>query len=182
MVGQFLSLYNSPDVNFQYKSDLTAGDLSNNDALVSDVKTPDSTMKKIMFFPINIENFGSLADGDWWNGWNVYYPEAYFRVRMIYGVYGSFTYLWTEEVTKPWDQGGLTFPEKVETKGTTIITTTGAGAWTTGITDFFSSPTGLLWTFFVIMVIVIIAVSAFNPGLWTALFMSRQKGGRRKGA
>jgi len=181
MVGQFLSLYNSPDVNFQYKSDMTAGDLSNNGALASDVKTPDSTMKKIMFFPINIENFGSLADGDWWNGWNVYYPEAYFRVRMIYGVYGTFTYLWTEEVTKPWDQGGLTFPEQVETQGTTIITTTGAGAWTTGITDFFGSPTGLLWTFFVIMVIAIVVVSAFNPGLWTALFMSRQKGGRRKG-
>lgn len=177
MVGQFLSLYDSPDVNFQYKSDLTAGDLTNNDALASDVKTPDSTMKKIMFFPINIENFGTLTEvvGNVLgipNAWDIYYPEAYFRVRMIYGVYGTFKYLWTEEVTKPWSEGGLTFPPVVETAGTTIIHAAGPAAWTIGITDWFSNPLNQLWTLFIIMVIVIALVSVLNPGLWTSLLVT----------
>jgi hypothetical protein len=175
LVGQSVNLYNQPSVDFQYKSDLTGTGFSDPQLLTSDVKAPDSTMHKVMYFPINIENFGSLAVGDWWNGWNVYYPEAYFRIRMIYGVYGTFTYLWTEQVTQPWEEGGLEFPEKVEIAGTTVIHTEGAGAWTAGITDFFTSPGGLLWTFFVIMVIVIIFVTVANPGMWTALAMSRKR-------
>ena len=195
MVGQFISLYNEPDVNFQYKEDLTAGDLQNNDALTNDVKAPDSTMHKVMYFPMNIENLGTLVKetGNFLGiptGWDVYYPEAYFRVRMIYGVYGTFTYLWTEQVTQPWKivdpvtgettyPGGLSYPEKVEIAGTTIIHAAGPAAWTTGITDYFSQPTTLLWSFFIIMVIVIIIVSVANPGMWTAIAMSRNKGKAR---
>jgi len=176
MIGQFISLYNSPDVSFQYKSDLTATGFNNPTALTNDVKTPDSTMHKVMYFPINIENFGTLVEqaGDFLGvptAWDIYYPEAYFRMRMIYGVYGTFTYLWTEEVTKPWPVG-LEFPEKVEIAGTTIIHAEGPAAWTTGITDFFTSPTGLLWTFFTIIVILVVVVTIMNPGVWASLAMA----------
>jgi hypothetical protein len=187
MIGQFLSLYNSPDVSFQYKSDLTATGFNNPTALTNDVKTPDSTMHKVMYFPINIENFGTLVEqaGDVLGiptAWDIYYPEAYFRMRMIYGVYGTFTYLWTEEVTQPWEEGGLEFPEKVEIAGTTIIHAEGPAAWTTGITDFFTSPTGLLWTFFIAIVIVLLFVTVLNPGVWTSAvltYKSARPRGRR---
>jgi len=194
MVGQFMSLYNQPEVKFQYKEDLSAADLNNNNAVTSHVKTPDSTMQKTMYFPMNIENLGTLSEvaGYFLNvptAWDIYYPEAYFRVRMIYGVYGTFTYLWTEQVTQPWKivnpdtgqttyPGGLGYPAKVETAGTTIIHAAGPAAWTTGVSDWLtnwaSNPFTQLWTFFIIMVVVIVAVTVLNPGMWSAIAMSRK--------
>jgi hypothetical protein len=120
LVGETIMLYDAPESMFTYN--LPAGA---SDASTSMVKTPDSRMKKVMYFPINIQNFGTYAEGSVADGFKVYYPSAYFRIRMIYGVYGTFTYLWTEEVTKPVTQGGLDFPDQVETQGTTIISTPG---------------------------------------------------------
>jgi len=194
LVGQFLSLYNDADPNFQYKDELKSPDWNNNNATTKGVKSPDSTMHKVMYFPMNIENLGTLSEvaGYFLNvptAWDIYYPSAYFRVRMIYGVYGTFTYLWTEQVTDLWKivnpvtnqttyTGGLGFPAVVETHGTTIIHAAGPAAWTTGVSDWLtnwvSNPFTQLWTFFIIMVIVIVAVTLLNPGMWSALVMSRK--------
>jgi len=174
LVGQMISLYDAPEVKFEYKSDLQPN-FQDLNGTTADVKTPDSTMHKVMYFPINIDNFGTLVKGDWWHGWNVWYPSAYFRIRMIYGVYGTFTYLWTEEVTKPFDQGGLEFPEEVEREQTTVIHTEGVASWFEGLTDWLTNPMTLMWTFFIIIVIVILFVTIFNPGIWAMIFAGRRK-------
>jgi hypothetical protein len=159
MVGQFITLYDSPDAAFTYE--LSEQDFS--ESVTQDVKSPDSSMKKVMYFPINIANFGTFADGNVWNGFKIYYPSAYFRVRMIYGVYGNFTYLWTEEVTKPTDQGGLDYPATIETHGTTIIST--PGIWT--------QMGSLLWIIIaiVIIIIVIFGLSIFMSGAGMSILL-----------
>lgn len=187
MLGQFISLYDEPEVQFRYEPRNTN---YQSDSLASSVKTPDSAMKKVMYFPINVENFGTYAEGKGimgTSGWNVYYPSTYFRVRMIYGVYGTFKYLWTEEVTKPFVvtdpvtgnttyPGGLDYPKTIEIHGTTVIHTSGpltpfadlAG----GIGDWFSNPFNQLWTFLIIMVIVMLGFTALNPGVWGSLALA----------
>jgi len=176
LVGQMISLYDAPEVKFEYKSDFQQPNFQDaNATYTNDVKTPDSTMHKVMYFPINIDNFGTLVKGDWWNGWYVYYPSAYFRIRMIYGVYGTFTYLWTEQVTKPFDQGGLDFPKEIERVNTTIIYHEGFGSNFQWVTDWFTNPMTLMWTFFILIVIVLGLMTVFNPGIWTMIFAGRKK-------
>lgn len=185
MIGSFISLYNEPNVNFQYKSDLTEQDFNNIKGVTDDVKTPDSTMYKVMYFPMTIENFGTLTEVAGSvvgvpTAWDVYYPEAYFRMRMIYGVYGTFKYLWTEQVTLPWKivdpvtgevtyPGGLDYPSEFERQGTVIIHAAGPAAWTVGITDWFANPFNLFYSFLVIMVVLVLVVTVLNPGLWGSL-------------
>jgi hypothetical protein len=190
MVGQFISLYDEPDVQFSYEPSNTNYDA---DSLASSVKTPDSTMKKVMYFPINVENFGTYAESQGFlKGWKVYYPSCYFRVRMIYGVYGTFKYLWTEQVTKPFYnatsgeyEGGLDYPKTIERHGTTVIHTSGpltpfADLWG-GIGGWFSNPFNQLWTVFIIIVIVVLVVTFLNPGLWAGIIGAYQSNRKSRG-
>jgi len=125
LIGSTISLFDEPASQFSYTTPSDAG--SHTDA-TKRVKSPDSRLKKVMYFPMTIQNFGTLALGDWWNGWTVYYPTTYFRIRMLYGVYGKFTYLWTEETAKALEYPGF------ERRGTTIIHAPGLwenlGGWT----------------------------------------------------
>lgn len=174
MVGQYICLYDEPDIHFTYVEPSNTNFDKETD-LTQSVKVPDSAMQKVMYFPINIQNFGTYAEAKGYMGvygWNVYYPSAYFRVRMIYGVYGSFKYLWTEEVTKSMDEGGLDFPEEIERHGTTVITTTGPLTPFEGIASWFANPFNQLWIAFITIVIVVLVVTFLNPGLWGNLALA----------
>lgn len=54
LIGQTISLYDAPDSQFSYTTDSKV-DIS---SATNRIKTPDSSMKKIMYFPINVLNFG----------------------------------------------------------------------------------------------------------------------------
>lgn len=182
MVGQFISLYDEPEVQFSYE---TSNTNYQPDSLAQSVKTPDTSMKKVMYFPINVENFGTYAEAHTWGltGYTVYYPSAYFRVRMIYGVYGTFKYLWTEELAK---DPVIKYPEEIERHGTTVIHTSGPltpfADLVGGIGGWFSNPLNQLWTLFVVLIIVIVIATLLNPGLWTSIldvYKSRGKSSRK---
>lgn len=173
-VGQHLSLFTEPEASFSYQ--LSEDDYSES-SLTDSIQSPDSSLKKVMYFPVNIQTLGTYADGDWAKGWDVYYPSGYFRVRIIYGVYGQFTYLWTEEVTKPVEEGGLDYPEEMEREGTTVLHAEGMGSWFSGIGDFVTSPYGILYTLLFLGIIVIAAVILINPALLLGLFALKKRGG-----
>lgn len=151
LIGQTLSLYDAPDSKFTYTPTSNVKDIG---ALTDKVKTPDSSMLKVMYFPINVLNFGTYTTGNFWDGFKVYYPSCYFRIRMIYGVYGTFTYLWTESVTKPMNQGGLNYPVVQEQHGTTIIDTPG----------LLSSIGGLSWWILLAVGVVIFLIFMLAAG------------------
>ena len=179
LTGQFLSLYCEPSVSFSYEAEmLETTDYTNNAKLANSVKAPDSSMRKTMYFPINIQNFGTLAKGDFWNGWTVYYPSCYLRVRMIYGVYGDFTYLWTEELAK---DPTIDYPDEPEHHGTTVIHVEGAGAWWQGL---ITSPwtwlgvfSGLLILGLALFLFIILAVPG-GSAILAGLFARRGRGSR----
>jgi len=150
LIGQTLSLYDAPDSKFTYNP---GSNVNNIGSLTDRVKTPDSSMKKVMYFPINVLNFGTYTTGNFWDGFKVYYPSCYFRIRMIYGVYGTFTYLWTESVTKDISEGGLNFPVVQEQHGTTIIDTPGILGAIGGLSWWILLAVGV-----VVLVIILIAV------------------------
>jgi hypothetical protein len=173
LVGQFLSMYNQPSPEFEYGGPIASDTDYSADSVGSSIKTQDSRMQKVMYFPINVQNFGTLLDPDSGivNGWTVYYPTCYFRVRILYGVYGTFTYLWTEELAK---DPTVNYPDEIERHQTTVTYTPGP---LTGFASWFANPFNQLWLFFVIIVIVLVAVSVLNPGLWTILAGRRRPEG-----
>jgi len=186
--GTQLKLYSQPDEQYYYLSDLMQmQEFREDDAFLEQVgcniKAPSSEMQKTMYFPINIQNVGTKVTGDWWDGWTVYYPSVYLHVRLIYGVYGQFTYLWTQEVTKELGEGGLGFPEEFERQGTVIVHTPGVSGWFSGIADWLSSPFSQLWIFFIIIIATVIIITVFNPGVWARLISAlkgRQRGERKR--
>jgi len=168
LVGSFLSLYNEPSAQFGYDAQTYQGGYQNDNAYLGYVKTPDTRMKKVMYFPINILNFGTHSTGYElpWSAGTLYYPSCYFRVRILYGVYGTFTYLWTEELAK---DPTVNYPDEIERHGTYVINTPGIGNWFSGLTDWLSNPFNQMWVLFFSVLIVVAIVSIASPGLWTVL-------------
>jgi len=163
LVGQFISLYDSPDAQFSY--DLSETDFGAYN-LIETLKSPSSEIKETMYFPINIQNFGTYADGSIFSGWRVFYPTCYFRIRMLYGVYGNFTYLWTEELAKDPD---VDYPDEPERHDTIVIDVPGAADWwdafITNPWTWLSILSGLAFTFLIVLAIIAIAV----PGGYAAI-------------
>ena len=179
LVGQPLCLYNEPSVTFDYEPNMLEGDYLD-DKVTQYTKTPDSRMRKTMYFPINIGTLGTLVEGDFWNGWTVYYPSAYFRMRMLYGVYGSFTYLWTEELAK---DPTVNYPEEPERHGTTVIHVKGASSYFEGVSAWFTSPWTFLWTFIIfgfLILVALIVLAIFAPGFLNVI--GGLVGGKKKGS
>jgi hypothetical protein len=185
LVGQFISLYNEPSASFDYEPQLYEGSTFPTDTVTDYVKTPDSRMKKTMYFPINILNFGTYADptrytGPWPTEWRIFYPSCYFRMRVLYGVYGSFTYLWTEELAK---DPTVKYPAEPERHGTSIIHVEGfdLGTWLQGI---ITNPFTYLWTFLIggfAILVTLIVLAIFAPGFLNVLggLVGRKKGSAR---
>jgi hypothetical protein len=185
LVGQFLSLYNEPSAKFDYEAQLYEGSSfpteTNPQAVTDYVKTPDSRMKKTMYFPINIRNFGTYADPTGWpTGWRIFYPSCYFRMRMLYGVYGNFTYLWTEELAK---DPLVDYPDEPERHGTLVIHAKGfdLGSWWQGI---LINPFLYLWALIIggfVLLVTLIVLAIFAPSFLKALgsLVGRKKGSGR---
>lgn len=185
LVGQFISLYNEPSASFDYEPQLYEGSTFPTETVTSYVKTPDSKMKKTMYFPINILNFGTYADVTATvlgvpTGWRIFYPSCYFRMRVLYGVYGTFTYLWTEELAK---DPTVNYPEEPERHGTSVVHVAGfdLGTWWQGI---ITNPFTYLWTIIIfgfLILVSLIVLAIFAPGFLTVLggLVGRKKGSVR---
>jgi len=181
LIGQFISLYNEPSASFDYETQLYEGSDFSPETVTDYVKTPDSKMKKTMYFPMNILNFGTYADPTGWpTGWRIFYPSCYFRMRVLYGVYGDFTYLWTEELAK---DPTVDYPDEPERHGTTVIHVEGfdLGTWWQGI---LTSPFTYLWTFIIfgfLILVTLIVLAIFAPSFLTVVggLVGRKKGSGR---
>lgn len=169
--GNFKDLYTAPDFSFSYDLPET------NDGLVlgqyAQERLPDPRMKYTQYFPITLNTFG--VDVEPTNkGWDLLYPYVYYRLRVIYGVYGNFTYLWT---TKSSEDVG--YPGFKNGSSTIIHVENPFISFASGLGNLLSQP----WFWFLLgTVIVIVLVLVFAPQLVTlgvAYMMSRNSRGRR---
>ncbi len=135
------------------------GDVITNDTLLSyqGHDLDPEIFRKDYWMRLNLMSFKPLSWDEWllWHNWK--YPSAYLHFTVYLFVVGQWTvYFKTGEV-----------PElKPHTPIVNLFNPIG---------DWFSNPFNQLWLFFSIMVIVIVAVTVLNPGMWTAIFVSRKK-------
>jgi hypothetical protein len=170
LVGDFLTLMDAPGSGFTYEAKETDFSDAN---LVNALKAPDTRMKSTMYFPVTVSDVGTYSEVTSAflgipTSWRIYYPSVYYRVRILYGVIGNFTYLWTEDVAK---SALVNYPNETERVGTRVIQT--QDVW--GMSwSWLGNPFNQLWLFFGLMVIVVVAVTVLNPGMWSAI-LSRKK-------
>jgi len=182
LIGEPLSLFTDVTPNWNYYNDPLAfenSDPNDTNSLISLANAPSTGMAQTMYFPVDIANLATYAEGyggilGGWKSWNIYYPTASFDVRIIYGLYGNFTYLWTESVTNPTNATtpGLGYPKQIELPQTTVVHTQGLSLPSFEI----FSPLNLE-LFAILFVAVIIIVTILNPGVWSAIFGNRKQRG-----
>lgn len=173
LLGNWLNMFTDPSASFSYEfqqSDFSVDPTNpNSSPLLSKIKSFDTSQMRVMYFPLNVINYGSHTEGHWQQWWRVYYPSVYYRIRALYGLYGTFTYLWTEELAK---DPSINYPPTFERDQTLVIHTTGA------IGDFWtwlSNPQVWLTIVAIVIVAIVIIVTVTNPGMWSAIMSAQQQ-------
>lgn len=109
---------------------------------------------------LNLMSFKPLS----WEEWLVYhnwkYPSAYLHFTVYLFVVGQWTvYFKTGEIPK------------LEPHTPVVNLASPFDA----LLSWLSNPLNQLWTFFIVIVIVVVGISILNPGMWTAIALSRKK-------
>lgn len=177
--GRVIDLYTSPEQT--YKLMLSADIVQNPDLLSEAVLNqipglPDPAFSTTMYSYITLTSFGGYSQPTFF-GTHVthtdWYPAANYRIRVLYGVYGEYTYVWdkktagdvgyTEDI---WDLRKTTFVKS----GLQIPDILGA------IAKFFSNPFAMFGFFLVLIiaVLILLVISGVGPMLWTVHRVSKK--------
>jgi len=173
--GSEVTLYKSPNWIYErtYTSDLLKDREKLKNQLINDLNKRDPGYT--VFVPITLTKYGILKRwGGWWiTYWeNYYYPTSYLRIRALYAVWGEWIFLWTQEEAEKHDY---------KWQNRTSVIRRHKSLWDQffgGIGEWISNPFNQLWILFFTIVVIIIIVSVFSPGVWTIL--ARALFGRRK--
>jgi len=173
--GRFIDLYTSPGSKYSL---LLTADVVRNPDLVAQALTPnalpDPRFAETVYFKIRLAKFGAYVkdEGNHYWSYSTWYPSVYYRLRVVYAIYGEYVYLWTaksaEEVGYTPDTWELRETKKEEYLDPITWFFRAAGAW-------LSNPVNQLWVLLIIIVIVIIVISIASPGIW-ALLLQRKSG------
>jgi len=171
--GRQIPLYTSPDTQY---TEILSSDVWKDPTLITGLENkpglPDPRFAETVYTPITLTKFGALKQSGgflitYWE--KFYYPTCFIRVRLLYLVWGEWTYLWTQEEAEKQDY---------EWKERSSVIHVHDSLWDQfwgGVGGWFANPFNQLWLFMVLIVIVVVAVSFASPGLWTKLAMRRRQ-------
>jgi hypothetical protein len=173
--GHYLDLYTQPNETFNYVNlaPSNATDVGTSRAAFLDAETQPPQQ----YFKIGVLGFGTVWRATGWFGsgpFKVYYPSVNYLVRVIMGVYGSHTLVWTTSTASSLGYTGWQ-------DRTVVITVGGSGInWPSyNWADLFS-PLNLEF-FAIALIAIVILVTIFNPGVWASIFSGRNKAESRPG-
>lgn len=171
--GSEVTLYTEPDWLYDrlFSQELVSNPDRLEEVLGSEISgLPDSRFALTVYTPITLTKFGALKR---WGGiypftnWKkFYYPTAYLRVRALYAVWGEWVYMWTKEEAQRLDY-------EFENRSSIVISHESGWDQFLGsfgnIGDWFTNPFNQLWLIFGTLIIVLVAITILNPGLWGSL-------------
>jgi hypothetical protein len=174
--GRYLDLYTQPSDTFQYVNLNPSNPVSTGVSRVPDAQTqlPQEYFKiGVLGLGTNTVAHGLLGTGPY----TVYYPEVSYLVRVVMGVYGQHTYVWTVGTAT---QSGYNSNSTSGFVNRTIESTTGGSGinwpWA-GLNfnwgDLFSPLNFEIIGILVVIVVIIVTVA--NPGLWVTLAQRKKK-------
>jgi hypothetical protein len=143
LAGRFIDLYKTPNQKYDL---VLAADVARNPGLLSQALSPgwlpDPRFAETVYTYWTLNSFGAYVQptGLWgsYSSSTIWYPALYYRIRVVYVVYGEYVYLWT---TKTAGQVGYT-PGTWELRETTKEST--ADPITAFLRALFGNPLALL--------------------------------------
>jgi len=175
--GRFIDLYTTPGTTYTLATNEEV--LANPEAALRPSALPDPRFAENVYFKITALNFGAYVEptgllGDY-SSCSVWYPSVYYRVHVVYAIYGEYVYLWTEELA---EEEGYDYEDEWEARNTTVINDTDPiKAFFDGLNDWLGNPwnlfgLGLFGVAAIATVAVIVLVWFFG---WGALVPKRRR-------
>lgn len=162
--GREVSLYTDASYNYDLtlkETNIVKDKDTLKSVLIGDIAAlPDPNFATTVYTPIYLEYFGPYYEESGWGPWHSlsqWFPTVYMRIRVLYAIYGEFTYLWTKQEAEQYDY-------EWETRYSTYKYE--EGPWVTfarGFTNWLTSPSTFV-TFMMIAVVVIVAF--YYLGKW----------------
>lgn len=155
LLGRAIELYSAPG---QTGSPVVLG-TTGKDAIIQTAKTfPWAGGATVpAYFPITMSAFGTATEGAAPGGITVHYPAVNYRIRLIFCIWGTFSYLWTVQTAK--DNG---YPGW-ETRSSTTVHTPG---WWEVLMDFlWKNPWLIIVIVLAVIVLIVLLIAAFAPWL-----------------
>lgn len=119
--GREITLYTAPDSTYNR---MLSSDIVNDEEFLRKAlepnNLPDPRFAQTVYFYITLTNFGAYIHHTGFLGMTreIYFPAVYYRLRVVYAVYGEWVYLWTAQSAA---QVGY-YPETWQVRNATKVT------------------------------------------------------------
>ncbi len=163
MQGRYIDLYSGAGSTYNLalsQSQSQSNSNKNPQNMASPSALPDSRMATTTYFKITMSEFGAYVQNQGLGGsatsYKEWYPAVYFRVRVVYAIYGEYVYQWNEK-----NAGNMGYTNSTWTARTTTTNTYTdpfTGAWQ-GLMNYFTDPLNRFW-WGLFLIIVILGVCA----------------------
>jgi len=174
--GRQVQLYTQPGDQYQLPTyTLPSGPIDANAQGL--LNSPDfQTILPAEYFKIGVQTMGTYTEGNVLSGYTVYYPTVDYLLRFIFGVYGVHTFVWTVQTALSLGYNATSNYQAppAQWQNRTIITASTAG-FLSGLTSWFSNPLNALQFYVIIIVIALLLVTVFNPGVWSSILNRRKE-------
>ena len=114
--------------------------------------------------------FSTLTEGGAFGPWDIYYPAVNYRIRILFAIYGEFTYLWTTKTANDTGYPGW------EDRTVTIVHSAGYFDW---LTSILSNPMFQLFLFMFMVLIIIVLLAIFAPGVLMVISAVGKRGAEK---
>ena len=156
LTGHAISLYSDLNATVVDSGSMTSNAVNALEALANS-KTPDPTVTAIQYFPLDILDLGTYCTGNGLTvGYTVYYPCCYLRIHVVYGLRGTFSYLWTTQTQQQMKYPGY------ENRTITIIKTPATLDW---LLSLLSNPIFDILAGMFLFLIILVVLAIFAPGV-----------------
>ena len=165
--GRFIDLYTKPGTRYELM--LSADKLKSPELIAEALKPdalPDPRFAETVYFYITLVNFGAYVQplGGWpayYSSYAVWYPSVFYRLRVVYAVWGEYVYLWTKKTAEQVGYTEETWQVRVSEKGEEY--TDPFTAFIRSIQNWLANPANIigLAIFFIALIAIIFIIALF---------------------
>lgn len=185
--GRYIDLYTSPDSKYDLMlAETVIGDQALLEQALEPGWLPDPRFAETVYSYINLNKFGAYVKPTGMLGsfsrFETWYPSVYYRLRVVYAVYGEWVYLWTDEAAEDVGYAGDEWEIRTTTKDSFVNP---IDSFFASVAGWFQDPLNLFGLgvagILVLVVVVMVVVGMVAGGGFTGIFGLLLRSRRNKG-
>jgi len=177
LAGRYVDLYTAPGSKYDLMlSSSVVQDQQLLEQALAPNNLPDPRFASTVYFQLDLTQFGAYVQPTGGLGtylsYTRWFPSVYYRIRVVYAVYGEYVYLWTAQNAASVGYNDTTWNMRASTKDVTVDPLTGllnaAGKW-------LSNPWNQLLLWIIGGVVLLVLLAVFAPAALMLLFRGGAK-------